>query len=256
MENVFTLERILGNARQWRKYEQDEELAHTMEDAIEKIKHQIAQIRIEQRVQFKAYSAISETVSGSGMPTTPEEQEVSFQVGGVLWKGNRREGLWPHTEEPHQLSYNRSTTSHTADKTSLMDEEHAGRQCKEGDIVPIPHKRVEALRGVASGATKASGSQALLQLKALSLDETLEQLGSQAYMTAWMSAAVMDELLREKVEKQRVMLAGLQRSKEEIVELQKGIERDEHLEEDVINKWTAEVNAFLSRHGKWWTGWG
>ena len=229
-----------------------------MEDAIEKIKHEIAQIRIEQRVQFEAYLAVRETVSRSKLPTIPEEQEVSFKVGGVLWKGNKREGLWPYTEEPHQPSYNRSTTSHDADKTPQMNEEQGGRQCEEGDTVMIPHKRVEALRGRASGATKASASQALPQPEGWALDGLPGQLGAQAYRTVWMSAAVINGLLGEKVEKQRVMLAGLQRSREEIVELQKGIERDEDLDEDVVHSWTVEVEAFLRRQGKgrWWIGGG
>lgn len=179
-----------------------------MEDAIQKTKHQIAQIRVEQRVQFDAYLAISETVSESELPTISEEQEASFEVGGV---GNQREGLWPYTEEPHQLSYN----------------------------------RVETLRGPASGPTKASGSQAPLQQEAWSLDAILEQLGPQAYRTAWMSGAVINELLRKNMEKQRVVLAGLQRSKEEILKLRKEIERDGNLEEDVLHKWTADVEAFL-----------
>lgn len=158
-----------------------------MEDAIQKTKHQIAQIRVEQRVQFDAYFAISETASESELPTISEEQEASFEVGGV---GNQREGLWPYTEEPHQ-------------------------------------------------------SQAPLQQEAWSLDAVPEHLGPQAYRTAWMSGAVINELLRQNMEKQRVMLAGLQRSKEEILKLQKEIERDGNLEEDVLHKWTADVEAFL-----------
>ena len=225
MDNVATFERILGHVRQWRKYEQDEELVDTMKDAIRKTKQQIAEIRKEQRVQFEAYLAINEMVSGSGLPTIPEEQEVSFETGGMVGKGKEREELRPFTEKADELSHNRTTTLYDADKTSQMDEEQADRQCE--------------------GRIEVGASQAPLQLEAWSLDEMPAELGPAAYMNAWKSTAVINELLRENVEKQRGMLAGLKRCKEEIVKMQEEMEKDGILDEEILQRWTVDVETFL-----------
>ena len=245
LDNVATFERILDNVRQWRKYEQDEELAHTMEDAIQKTKHEIAEIRKQQRVQFEAYLAVNETVSGSEMPTIAEEQEVSLKLGGTFGKGNKREELWPYTEEPHQSSHNQIKTAHDPGNTPQMEEEQVDKQCEQADTVSIPHRRVEALRSPASRQAKPSASQARLQQEAWSINESPRQLGRQAYMSAWMSAATIDRLLRENVEKQGALLAGLKRCKEEILKMQEEIEREGGLEEQVLQQWRMDVEAFL-----------
>ena len=216
-----------------------------MEDAIQKSKHEIAEIRKQQRIQFEAYLAVNGTVSGSEMPTISEEQEVSLKLGGTFGKGNKREELWPCTEEPHQLSHNQIKTALDPDKTPQMEEEQVDRQCEEADTVPIPHKRVEALRSLASRQAKPSASQARLQQEAWSIDESAGQLGRQAYMSAWMSAAMIDRLLSENVERQGVLLAALKRSKEEILKVQEEIEREGGLEEQVLQQWRVDVEAFL-----------
>ena len=46
-----------------------------MENAIQKAKHQITEIRKQQRVEYEAYSAVNETVSEPELQTISEEPE-------------------------------------------------------------------------------------------------------------------------------------------------------------------------------------
>ena len=211
-----------------------------MEDAIQKAKHQIADIRKQQKVQFEAYLAIDETASG--LPTISEKQEVLPKLGGLVWKGYKREELWPNA------AHNQTKTAHDPDKTPQMEEEQVGSQYEQADTVTILHKRVEALRSLRSLASrhaKAGASQASLLQEAWSVDESPGELGPQAYRNAWMSAAVINELLSENVEKQRVTLAGLKRSKEEILKIQEEIARDGELDEKALQQWNVDVERFL-----------
>ena len=132
---------------------------HTMEDAIKKTNHQVAEIRRQQRIHFEAYLAVNETVSERELPTISEKPEDALIVGSQLGKGSKGEELWPYREEAHELSHNRTKTSHDADQTCQMDEEKAGRKCEEGDTVKIAHKRVEALQSLASGPSKLDASE-------------------------------------------------------------------------------------------------
>ena len=219
-----------------------------MEDAIQKANHQIAEIMEKQRAHSEEHLAVDETVSRSEVSTISEKQAVSPKRGGMFGKGNKR-------EEAHQLSHNRSQTSHDADKTPQTDEEQAGRQFEEMNIVPIPHKRVDALRSLASRPAKPSASQGSLQQRAWALGELPGQLGPQGYMNAWMSTAVIQELLRENLEKQRVLIAELKRSEEEIRKMQKEIERDGGLEEKVLQQMNVDVETFLKdREVIYWWG--
>ena len=223
-----------------------------MEDAIKETKHQIAEIRKQQRVQFEAYLAVSETMSESDMSTIyEEEEEVSRKVEGMFGKGKKREEHGPYTEVAHQLTLNRTKTSHDADQTSQMDEEQSDRQYGEADMVPVPHKRVKALRSASSLARRASrvakpsATQSPLQQQPWSVDELQEQSAPQAYRNTWMSVAVINEVLRRNVEKQGIVLAGLKKSKEEIQKLQEKIERDGDLEEWMLQQWNLNVETFL-----------
>ena len=219
-----------------------------MEDAIQKANHQIAEIMEKQKAQSEEHLAVDETVSGSEVPIISEKQAVSPKLGGMFGKRNKQ-------EEAHQLSHERSQTSYDADKTLQMDEEQAGRQYGQRDNIPIPHKRVDALRSLASRPAKTSASQGPHQQEAWSLGEFGGQLGPHGYMNAWMSAAVIQELLRENVEKQRVLLADLKRSEEEIRKMLKEIERDGKLEEEVLQQLNLDVEAFLrDREVIYWWG--
>lgn len=216
-----------------------------MEDAIQKTKHQIAEIKRQAKVQFEAYLAVYETVSESEGRTISEEQEVSPRLGSMFGKVTQWEELWPSAEEQDQLPQNRTKTSRDVDKSLQMDEEQASRQCEEVDTVPITHKRVETLRSLASGQAKPSASQGLLQREGWSLDDVLRQMGPRTYMGALLRAAVIKELLRENVEKQRVLLAGLEKCKEEVVKMQREIERDGEMNKEILEQWNEDVEAFL-----------
>lgn len=111
-----------------------------------------------------------------------------------------------------------------------MDKDQAGKQYEEADNMPIHlSKWIEAPR---SGQAEASASEAPLQQQARSVDEVAEQVGAQSYMDAWTSLVMVQELLRENVEKQRVLLAGLEKSRKEMQKLQEEIERDGDLDEE------------------------
>ena len=211
-----------------------------MEDAIQKANHEIADIRKQQRVQFEAYLAITETASE--LPTISEKQEVLPKIAGLVWKGYKREELRPNA------AHNQTKTAHDPDKTPQMEEEQVGSKYERPDHVTILHKRVEALRSLRSLASrhaKPGASQVSLLREAGSVDESPGELGPQVYMNAWTSAAVIHELLSENLEKQRVTLAGLKRSKEEILKIQEELARDGGLDEKALQQWTADVERFL-----------
>ena len=213
-----------------------------MEDAIQRVTHEIAEVREQQRVQSDVYLAVDETASGSEVPTVSAKQEVSPKPGSTLEKGNKREELWPYTEEPHQQSHSGTKTSYDAPKTPHMGEEQAGRQCKRTDTVPIPHQRVEALRKVGSRPVGPRACSAGPQQEGWPVNVTPEQM---AYMNAWRSAVVIDQVLRQNMENQRMLLAEMIRSKEELLRVQEEIARDGELEEEVLEQWRVDVEGFF-----------
>ena len=257
MDLLSTFNKILRNANERSRSGPEQKTTRTTQREIQKTQNQIAEIRDEQRHQFKALSnddrrrlcevaglehlerawlTVDNVVSELGVLASSDKQEDSLDGVGAFGKTNMHS---PQLQsDPTKIPYNRYNSLQGSD-------EQADRQRRGTGTVQIPHKRVEALRGSAIGQLRSHSSQPPPQQAPSSLDETESQTGPQAYLNPWLDVATIEEMLRQNWEKQRVLAADLKRSKEDILEMQEDIRRAEEAYGRRLPRVDVDIEAFL-----------
>ena len=233
---------------------------------IQKAQHEIAEIREKQRHQFRALSkgdqrrlcevlgleklgrawvTADETVSEFDVVATSDKQEDSQDGEGVFGETNIQEKPSRGVKSTPQLYSDQTKISHNGDYSPQGDDEQAGRQWRGKVTVQIPHKRVEALRGLAVGLPKPQSIQPPPQQRPSSLDETESQTGPQAHLNLSLDEATIEGMLRQNLERQRVLAVDLKRSKEGILKMQEDIRRAEEVEGRRLPRLDVDIEAFL-----------
>ena len=236
MDNLDVFNKILRKAK---NYQDGGETERRTQEEVQKAKDQIAELKKEQRSHFlalsiddrrrmsevvgleclqRAYLSADELVTGTDVPTISDKQENSPDEGNITSKHIMPVG------SPHELHESRTKASGDEDNVSRMNDEQVGGQCGTPDIVPIPHKRVEALRGIGSGTRR----------------------GPYSYLCPWLSAVEIEDLLSQNLEKQRVVVAQLRRSKEDILMGQVDLRQAEEAEGAILPRPSDnDVEAYL-----------
>ena len=176
------------------------------------------------------------------MPANVRSEEVSKQAeraGGVV-------NLFQPTDIQANLSLNENKT------TRGHGAEQADRQWEGGNIIQIPHKRVEALRGFPVPQSSPYTSRPLPQQAPWSRNVAQSQVGSQTQPSQWPGTADIDELLRQNRERQRSLFAELMMSKADILQMQEDIRRTEEVEGRILPKVNIDLEAFLGARDVGW----
>lgn len=266
MDLLVTFNKILHNAQQGHGSPPEQKAVRTTQREIQKTQNQIAEIRDEQRHQFKAlskddrrklcevagleslkraWSTVDDVVSELDVLATSEKQEDSVEGAGVFGETNMQEERSRGVKNPPQLYSDQTKMSYNGYNRHQKHGEQAYRQWRGTDTVQIPHKRVEALRGSAIGQLRPHSSQPPPQQAPSSLEESESQTGPQAYLDPWLDVATIEDMLRQNWEQQQVLAADLKRSKEDILEMQEDIRRAEEVYGRKLPRVDVDIEEFL-----------
>lgn len=216
-----------------------------------------------------------------------QAEEVPPDGKNVLKNHEKQAGASQSAKSTPQLSDKRRMVFHDEGDTLRMVEDQVKIQLKRagGEMVPIPHKRIEDLRGSArpysqpySGQPPYQGSWSLNEIQtqtapllpgnqwtplsshppphygSWSLDEAQRQISPPTTVGPWTSTAQIEEMLKENRERQRVVVADLGRSKEDILQMQEDLRRAE-VEGLMIPRVDVDFEAFLrAREVAQWAG--
>ena len=239
------------------------ELVRKTEVEIQKTEKEIAVTRKEQNVQFKALSiedqrrmcavvglehlerACSTTdetlpaVDALGISDESFVKPASISGEETSKQAERSAGA-ANLSKPPNIQTNLSGYA-----TSMHVDEQAGHQWGGGGTVQMPHKRVEALRGLTVSQPRPHNNQTPLQQASRSLDEGQTLMRPQAKPYPWSGTAEIDELLRQNQERQQSLISELRSSKENILQMQENSRRAEEAEGGTQPRVNIDLEAFL-----------
>ena len=264
MDDFATFDKVLRTANILIRY--DAETVRKTEEETQDAQNQIAEIGKVQKIDFQALSEedqrkMCEVVgleyperaisAGPEILLAESELEVFEKPKEALQDGvttlqeteERVEAL-RGAGNALQVPDKRTKSPQVEDDTIRLQNERAKRWRNVVEFVPRPHKRAEALQVTTASASKACVNQAQHQQKLYSevksqLATTHVSLRSSAY------GPEIEERLRQNLERQNVVKQELKRSKENILQMQKDIERGEKMTGRRLPRANVDVEAFL-----------
>ena len=217
---------------------------------------QIAEIKKEQQDQFQALSnedqrrMMSEVVGMGYLKRTVSAREEVLPEGDTLSASDKRKGvLQDGVDMSQEVNKRVEAPPHRVGKASEMSDkqtqpsqdengalqvqnERAERRRSAVGFVPRPHRRIEELRGITVPPSKIHISQA-------------QHEHQHAAPISLPYGADIEEMLRENLERQRALKQGLRRSKEDILQMQEDIRRDEEMAGRRLPRVDVDIEAFL-----------
>ena len=270
MGSLTTFDRNLRTLKRNEPYDAKE--VRKTEQEMQNVQDQIAEIRKEQQNQFQALSnedqrRMCEVVGleylkravSAGEEALPEgdtlsasdKREEALQDGVDLSQEvNKRVKAPPRRmEKASEMSDKQTQPSQDQNDALRVQKERAERWRNAAEFVPRPHKRIEELRGITVPPSNNYISQAQHQHQ--HQQELWSEYEAQRQMAALVSqysvpyGADIDDMLRENLERQLAMKQGLRRSKEDILQMQEDIRREEEMVGRRLPRVDIDVEAFL-----------
>ena len=238
-------------------------LVQKTEVEIQKTENEIAVTRKEQKIQFKALSIEDQrrmcAVIGlehlERACSTSDEMLPAVDALAISDKSFVKPASISSEEISKQTEQSAGAaslfkppniqTNLSGYATSIHVDEKAGNQWRGGGTVQMPHKRVEALRGLTVPEPRPHNNQTPLRQASPSLDAGQTLMRPQGEPYPWSGTAEIDELLRQNQERQQSLISELRSSKENILQMQEDSRRAEEAEGGTQPRVNIDLEAFL-----------
>ena len=188
------------------------------------------------QIPHKPIDALGGTKVG---PPKPQTSQPSHQI----YPGKLKGASFPDQTRQRTLS---TVGSYASDVDEMLKQNSSATIMERtSDVIPIPHKRIDALRGTKSGPSKTQTSLPSHHKHPGSRAGAPSQAEPPAPSTVESHAFDVDKMLRHNQEQQRYLANWLRHSREDILEMQVDIAKAEEETGSTLPRVDVDIDKFL-----------